>query len=158
MNLEQVVSFDLHLTGPCTQCHNGPVKQIYSIEDLAEYTRRYPLHMSIPYTIVIERFVDKNVTDKYKILVGDKLIYPNDIDAFLKDQYKNTFNFNLSDTEHKPVMFDGVPGHIFVRWHYLTDSDVFVERETLNQIWPVETGRPPVGLVELLNKKTENVH
>ena len=53
MNLEQVVSFDLRLTGPCTQCHNGPVKQIYSIEDLAEYTHKYPLHMNIPYTIVI---------------------------------------------------------------------------------------------------------
>ena len=156
MNNENV-KFCLHLTGPCTQCHNGPVKQISSIEDLAEYTRRYPLHMNIPYTIVIERVIDKKVTDKYKILVGDKLIYPNDIDAFLKDQYKNTFNFDLKKTENKPVMLDGVPGHCFVRWHYL-DDDVFVERETLNQIWPVKTGTPPVGLVELLNQKTEKVY
>ena len=170
MNLEQIIRFDLRLTGPCTQCHNGPVKQIYSIEDLAEYTRKYPLHMNIPYTIVIERVINKKVTDKYKILVGDKLIYPNDIDAFLKDQYKKTFNFDLKKTEKKPVMLDGVPGHCFVRWHYLTNADVFVERKTLNQILPVKTGtppimlflpiktgKPPVGLVELFNKKTENV-
>ena len=156
MNLEQVVSFDLRLTGPCTQCHNGPVKQIYSIEDLAEYTRRYPLHMSIPYTIVIERVINKKVTDKYKILVGDKLIYPNDIDAFLKDQYKNTFNFDLKKTENKPVMLDGIPGHTFVRWHYLGDTDIFVERETLNQIWPEKTGKLPLGLATFFNK--EKVH
>ena len=156
MNLEQIVRFDLRHTGPCTQCHNGPVKQISSIEDLAEYTRRYPLHMNIPYTIVIERIIDKMVTDKYKILVGDRLIYPCDIDTFLKNQYSKTFNFNLAETENKPVMLDGVPGHCFVRWHYLTDADIFVERKTLNQILPFKTGKPPVGLVELFNKKIEN--
>ncbi len=156
MNNENV-EFYLRHTGACTQCHNGPYKQIPSIEDLVEYTRRYPLHMNIPYTIVIERVIDKKVTDKYKILVGDKLIYPNDIDAFLKDQYKKTFNFDLKKTENKPVMLDGVPGHCFVRWHYLTDADTFVERKTLNQIWPIKTNKPPVGLVELFNKKIENV-
>jgi len=156
MNLEQIVRFDLRLTGPCTQCHNGPVKQIYSIEDLAEYTRRYPLHMSIPYTIVIERVIGKDVTDKYKILVGDKLIYPNDIAIFLTDQYKKTFNFDLKKTENKPVMLDGVPGHCFVRWHYLGDTDIFVERETLNQIWPTATKKIPVGLTTFFNK--EKVH
>jgi hypothetical protein len=57
--------------------------------------------------------------------------------------------------ENKPVMLDGIPGHIFVRWHYLTNADVFVERKTLNQIWPVATGKPPFELVELLNQKTD---
>ena len=174
MNNENV-EFYLRHTGPCTQCHNGPFKQISSFDDLLKYTRGYPLHMDIPYTLRLKRIADEIVTDEYTILVGDKLIYPNDVATFLIDQYKNTFNFNLSDTEHKPVMLDGVHEQIIVgtrkngvlmpdqkirsaQWHYLTNADIFVERETLNQIWPVETGRPPVGLVELLNKKTEKVY
>ena len=159
MNNENV-EFYLRHTGPCTQCYNGPFKQIYSIEDLAEYTRKYPLHMNIPYTIIIERVIDKKVTDKYKILVGDRLIYPKDIENFLTDQYKNTFNFNADNTENKPVMLDGVPGHIFVRWHYLTNADVFVERKTLNKIWPEDENlwKTPVGLVQLLKKTKEKVY
>lgn len=145
--------FYLRHTGPCTQCHNGPFKQIYSLKDLAKYTAGYPLHMSIPYTIVIERFVDKRLKDKYTILVGDRLIYPSDIATFLTDQYKNTFNFDANSAENKPVMLDSVPGHLFVRWHYLTIADVFVERKTLNQIWPVETGKPPINLVQMMNRK-----
>lgn len=152
MNNENV-EFYLRHTGPCTQCNNGPFKQIYSIDDLLKYTRGYPLHMGIPYTIKIERLIDKKAIDKYTILVGDRLIYPNDIDTFLKDQYKKTFNFDANNAESKPVMLDGIPGHIFVRWHYLTNADVFVERKTLNQIWPVATGKPPFELVELLNQK-----
>jgi len=89
-------------------------------------------------------------------LVGDKLIYPNDIAIFLTDQYKKTFNFDLKKTENKPVMLDGVPGHCFVRWHYLGDTDIFVERETLNQIWPTATKKIPVGLTTFFNK--EKVH
>ena len=145
----------LHHTGPCTQCHNGPFKQIYSIEYLLKYTREYPLHMDIPYTLRLKRLVGTKVIDEYTILVGDRLIYPNDIDTFLKDQYRKTFNFDVDSAENKPVMLDGVPGHIFVRWHYLTDVDVFVERKTLNQIWPVKTDRPPVGLVNFLTKTND---
>jgi len=154
MNNENI-EFYLRHTGPCTQCHNGPFKQIYSIEDLAKYTNGYPLHMNIPQTIEIECAKDKTILHKYKILVGDKLIYPKDIENFLTDQYKNTFNFDTTKMENKPVMLDGIPGHIFVRWHYLTNADVFVERKTLNQIWPVATGKPPFELVELLNQKTD---
>ncbi len=167
--MAKVVEFYLRHSGPCTQCHNGPFKQISSIEDLAKYTAHYPLHMNIPHTIIIERVIDKKVTDKYTILVGDRLIYPNDIETFLMDQYKKTFNFDLNKTENKPVMLDSIPGHIFVRWHYLTDADIFVERKTLNQILPVKTGtppimlflsiktgKPPVGLVELFDRKIEN--
>ena len=45
-------------------------------------------------------------------------------------------------------------------WLYaieLTKQDIVVDRN-LNQIWPIATKQPPVGVIELLNKKTEKVY
>ena len=49
-----------------------------------------------------------------------------------------------------------------MKWHIvnckpLSEENIVVD-ENLNQIWPAKTNKPPVGLVELLNKQTEKVY
>ena len=100
------------------------------------------------------------------------LWYAGDVNKYLTERYGSVLNFNPSEESlDKPISF-----HVFhnnsiglrnpktgapteqvwrsVSWRYLGDFDVVVDAN-LNQIWPVATGKPPVALVELLNKTTE---
>ena len=66
------------------------------------------------------------------------------------------FNATMQD---KPVMLDKIqtvmaPGKQTrsAQWHYLTENDVFVDRN-MNQLWPINTDRPPVALLDFIKKK-----
>ncbi len=182
--MKEVVEFYLQNTGPCTPFNSGPVKQISSFEDLAHYVACYS--SSLPYKIEIKRIVytldtgryvtsgrstlgqkrclnnhpiiDKKTTDKFVLLVGNKLAYPADVARFLTEQYGSALDFNAIQKD-KPVMLDKIqtvmaPGKQTrsAQWHYLTENDVFVDRN-MNQLWPINTGTVPAGLVEMFNKK-----
>ena len=47
--------------------------------------------------------------------------------------------------------FDGHDAH----WRILTDKDTVVDTN-LNQIWPITTKKPPIKIIEMLNKTAEN--
>ena len=98
--MAKVVEFYLTCIGPCTPGGNSPAKQIYSFEDLINYTNSY--YSSMPYTIelkcVVKTYdenkyesanavhilgqtktykkhpiIEEKIVDTYKIYVGDKV-------------------------------------------------------------------------------------
>lgn len=182
--MKEVVEFYLRNTGPCTPFNSGPVKQISSFEDLANYVASYS--SSLPYKIEVKRIVytlddgkyiiggrstlgqkrslnghpiiDKNITDNVAFFVGNKLAYPADVARFLIEQYGSALDFNATQKD-KPAVLDKIqtvmaPGKQTrsAQWHYLTENDVFVDRN-MNQLWPENTETVPVGLVELFNQE-----
>ena len=104
--------------------------------------------------------VDEEEINKFKFFVGNKLIYPVDIINFLTEQSGSPLDFDVK-AENKPVMLDGVHEQIIVgtrdkktgallpdkkvrsvKWHYLTNQEIFVDRN-INQLWPRDTGEIP---------------
>lgn len=140
----------LHI-GPCTQ-DSGPFRQIFSFNNLLQYTSHYPLHMNMPFTLHLEYFANNKMADKHKILVGNKLIYPEDVKLFLINQYNSTLDFTAD--EDRPIMLDSIPKYSSVLWHYLTDADIFLERETLGQLWKKDEnlGKVPSWLREFCDR------
>ena len=108
-------------------------------------------------------------------IIMPKLIYANDVKEHLIKTYGTLGKFDPKKFDPKtPVFLDvfehtgvglrnsktGAPTHM--KWYTvnckpLSKEDIVVDKN-LNQIWPVKTNKPPVGLVELLNKKTEKVY
>ena len=108
-------------------------------------------------------------------IIMPKLIYANDVKEHLIKTYGTLGKFDPKKFDPKtPVFLDvfehtgtglrnsktGAPTHM--KWYTvnckpLSKKDVVVD-ERLNQIWPAKTNKPPVGLVELLNKQTEKVY
>lgn len=160
MNLEQVVSFDLRLTGPCTPFRSGPFKTIVSFDDLKHYIQTYS--SSMPYTIDItervltfdtDRYiaggrstlaqrrtwnnylvVEEKETNKFRFFVGKKLIYPADIINFLTEQYGSSLDFDV-DTENKPVMLDGIHEQIIVGAHNRETGTLMPDKKTRSAQW-----------------------
>lgn len=103
------------------------------------------------------------------------LVYADDIKKYLMEQYGSTFDFRPSnDFTGVPMIFDiiehssvglrnpktGMPTYQkwhSVLWRALTDKEVVVDKN-MNQLWPANTGKPPVELVNLLKKRTEKIH
>lgn len=172
--MAKVVEFYLHNIGPCTPLGGGDEKQINSFEDLVHYTNSYT--SSMPYTIELKcvvktydetKFVGRHTlgqtrtyknhpiikeetVDTYKLYVGDKLVYPSDVDKFVREQYTSPLDFDVAAVEQKPIMFhvrtQTLAGtydpktrrpkvNRFVDWNYLDDANgVFVDRKTLGRI------------------------
>lgn len=183
--MAKVVEYYLHNIGPCTLLGGGDEKQINSFEDLINYTNSYS--SSMPYTIELKCIVktyDENtfvgrhtlgetikeeVVDTYKLFVGDKLIYPNDVDKFVREQYASPLDFDVAKVEQKPIMFHVRTQPLmgtydpktrrprvnrFVDWDYLDRAKgVFVDRKTLGGI--TKTGRVckvPISLKRFFTK------
>ena len=193
MKMAKVVEFYLHNIGPCTPLGGGDEKQINSFEDLVNYTNSYS--SSMPYTIELKcvvKIYDENmfvgrhtlgqtktyknhpivkeeVVDTYKLFVGDKLVYPNDVDKFVREQYASPLDFDVATVEQKPIVFhvrtQTLAGtydpktrrpkvNRFVDWNYLDRANgVFVDRKTLRRITGNgEIGEVPVKLKEFFTK------
>ena len=127
--MAKIVEFYLTNTGPCTPLGGASNKQIYSFEDLINYTNSYS--SSMPYTIELKcvvktydesRFVGRHTlgqtrtyknhpvtkeetVDTYKLFVGDKLAYPSDVAKFVTEQYGSSLDFDVTQIENKPVVF-----------------------------------------------------
>ncbi len=189
--MEKATEFHLYNIGPCTPLGGGSVKQIDFFEDLLKYTNSYSA--SMPYTIEItptvytydadkyvnetrhtlgqkntyknHPIIDMETKNKYKILVGDRLIYPADIIKFLTEQYGSPLDFDVN-AENKPVMLDGVRVQTLVgtydpktkkekviryaNWHYLDkNTDEFLNRKTLVKMFGVGMGRVPDELIQM---------
>jgi len=185
--MAKVVEFYLHNIGPCTPLGGGDEKQINSFEDLVHYTNSYT--SSMPYTIELKcvvktydetKFVGRHTlgqtrtyknhpiikeetVDTYKLYVGDKLVYPSDVDKFVREQYTSPLDFDVAAVEQKPIMFhvrtQTLAGtydpktrrpkvNRFVDWDYLDDANgVFVDRKTLGRITENgKIGEVPVDL------------
>ncbi len=126
------------------------------------------------YSINGHPITNKETTDYLRFFVGDRLIHAIDIRNFLNEQYRSTINFDATN-ENRAVMLDNVQTQIkmdneklhtniwkktpppsFVRWHYLTHKDIFVDRN-LKKLYGYGKGKIPVTLIQLFNKKVEHV-
>lgn len=103
---------------------------------------------------------------RFHVYIMKKLQYANDIKKYLDDNYAGTIDFNHVATD-MPIAFGGwtfqkdysmerkEPIKIQVKkavYSYIRDKDIVVD-ENLNQIWPKNTGKLPVGLAELFSKE-----
>lgn len=117
--------------------------------------------------------INQKTTDYFRFFVGAKLIRAADVRNFLNEQYRSTINFDATN-ENRAVMLDNVQTQIqmnnaklhtniwkkapppsFVRWHYLTPKDVFVDKN-LKKLYGYGKGKVPAALVRLFNKKVEH--
>ena len=125
------------------------------------------------YSINGHPITKQTTTDYLRFFVGDRLIHPGDIRNFLNEQYRSTINFDATQ-EKRSVMLDNVqtqikmdnaklhtniwkktPGPSFVRWHYLTRKDIFVDRN-LKKLYGYGKGKVPGALIQIFNKKVEH--
>ena len=104
--------------------------------------------------------IDKKTSNLGKFYVGNKLIYPTDIISILTEQYGSGLGIDAG-AKKDAAMLDKIQTIMspngqtrLAQWHYLTLYDTFVDH-SLNQIWPVATGKPPVALVKLFGNKTK---
>ncbi len=103
-------------------------------------------------------------TDKFDFYVMNSLMYKQDIDMYMtKDfpHYKWHYMNLPKNKTKKPLLFVtragwGIDG-IGVEVKELTKKDCVINKEG-QQIWPVNTGNYPSKLVEMLNKKTEEIN
>jgi len=109
-------------------------------------------------------------TDTKFEFIMPKILYPNDIRQYLWAQFGSTLNFkpdaNLANT---PLTFSvhnqssvglrscvaGAPSIIewkTVSYRPLSNKDTVVDTN-LNQLWPENTGKLPIGLTQLFNQE-----
>ena len=114
-------------------------------------------------------------TDAKIELFLPQLMYPNDVAEYLIKKYGQKFNFNPKKFDQKIPLFFDVFEHSSVgmclsatspaprmKWQDvhctpLSKKDVVTDKN-LNQLWPENTGKLPVQLIELLDKNKEKVH
>ena len=181
MEIKTYVYFNVKYVEPENYGQSGSIN---NIDDLKNYISCQGLGRKVSYTLQLERTVrvvaDNNYpgqvmkTDDFTFVVADRLMYLDDLIAYVK---KNATGKECQDVNFKNIAQYRYDNPIFFTGHEhngsflpdkpiekrtltcrpITNNDIVVDKN-LNQIWPVKTGKPPVGLVELLNKKTENVH
>lgn len=181
MEIKTYVYFNVKYVEPENYGQSGSIN---NIDNLKNYISCQGLGRKVSYTLQLERTVrvvaDNNYpgqvikTDDFTFVVADKLMYLGDLQAYVKKNavgtecqdvnFKNFAQFDLD----KPVFFTGheyngsfLPDAPVAKrpltCRPITNDDIVVDKN-LNQIWPTKTNKPPVELVELLNKQTENVH
>jgi len=182
MEIKTYVYFNVKYVEPENYGQSGSIN---NIDNLKNYISCQGLGRKVSYTLQLERTVrvvaDNNYpgqvikTDDFTFVVADKLTYLGDLITYVK---KNALGDNCQNVNFKnfaqykydnPIFFTGKYEHNGsflpdapvekrpLTCRPITKDDVVVDKN-LNQIWPVKTGKPPVGLVELLNKKTEKVY
>ena len=159
----------------CCQANQKKIHKIEIIRDLClinldEGEKRFMdfNQDSIDGHKVLSRIEDGKIT-----LITPQYYYPKDVRKLLKKEYGSVLNFNPAD-EKKPGIYT-VYEHTSrglmnqktfcpcintwndVSWKPLTTKDIVVDKNC-NQIWPTATKQPPIGLIELLSKKTEKVY
>ena len=126
----KITEFYLKNTGPCTPFNSGPVKQIFSFEDLAHYVACYSSSMPfqieikrIDYTVDKNRYIagarstlgqnrilnghpiiDKKTSNLGKFYVGNKLICLADIINFLTEQYGSGLGIEADGKSYAAVL------------------------------------------------------
>jgi len=103
-------------------------------------------------------FCDKSL--KFIMSMTGKLMYPETIKDTLcvPAWFKGGKNIDNKSNLHRniPVYIEKLDDyHAWCR--PLNDKDIVVNAD-LNQIWPTKTKKPPIALVELLNKTTEKIY
>lgn len=102
-------------------------------------------------------FPDKKIS--VILSTTDKLLYATDIEPLLQPKNPGFYMEKDKLSGGKPIYLESFDGYD-VQYRPLTQNGItndIVIDTNLNQIWPVATGKPPVALVELLNKTTEKV-
>ena len=183
MKIEPHVYFEIEYA----EIDNKHGKQtVLNINEFKHYIQCYRPLRVVSCAFLIKRqvyFVANNrgslgpglTTDELKIIVAQKLTYLSDLQEYLK---RNAENNNCQDvifknfsefTPEEPIFFTGpyefngsfLPDAPIksrpLTCRPLNSQDIVVDKN-LNQIWPVKTGKPPVGLVELLSKTTEKIY
>ncbi|MBP5485902.1 MAG: hypothetical protein J6Y07_04325 [Alphaproteobacteria bacterium] len=88
------------------------------------------------------------------------IMYQKDMIKYLMETHllQSTPNFKpiTPDQQNLPICFD--IGATYTIWSFLDKNTNVILDKNLNQIWPTKTNKPPVGLVELMNKTTEKVY
>ncbi len=102
--------------------------------------------------------------DEFDFYLMDSLMYKQDVDKYMTKNYEG-FDWHYANlpnnTEAVPFVFDlrrgwGQPVSV-VYMKELTQKDCVINKQG-HQIWPVNTGKYPFKLVEMLNKKTEEIN
>ncbi len=98
-------------------------------------------------------------TDKFDFYVMDSLMYKQDIDVYMTKNFRG-FDWRYDsvlpqNSKDMPLVFKVVFSVVLVE--KLTKKDCVVNKQG-KQIWPVNTGKYPSKLVEMLNKKTEEIN
>lgn len=181
MEIKTYVYFNVKYVEPENYGQSGSIN---NIDDLKNYISCQGLGRKVSYTLQLERTVRVVADDKYPgqviptdtftFVVADKLTYFGDLQAYVKKNavgnrcqdvnFKNFAQFSLD----KPIFFTGhehngsfLPDAPVAKrplsCRPITAKDIVVDKN-LNQIWPAKTNKPPVELVELLNKQTEKVY
>ena len=187
MRIEPVVTFVVEYAEPEDYGHQETIKNIDGLKQYINCQglgRHVSYALSIKrqlYFLADDRYVLKDnnnqkiTTDIIKIIVAQKLTYFSDLQEYVREnalgkdcQDVNFKNFAQYKSD-KPIFFTGkyeyngsfLPNAPVAKrplsCRPITQEDIVVDKN-LNQIWPAKTNKPPVGLVELLNKQTEKVH
>ena len=162
----------------------APETQFKTIEELQKYISlqqeelMYPLKINRSCYIFDEdlptRKPEKHHSGNFQFFVSDKLVYPQDVKKYLQaNGATKSIRVDNADKikQDTPVLFRELVFYPMdthskipqkkrnnsFEIRPLTEQDVVVDKN-LNQIWPKNTGKAPVGLVELLAKQTEKVY
>ena len=112
-----------------------------------------------------------------RMIVSNKLTYPQDVRNILNQQYGSTLDFDVNKQWHEstPVYFSGVNERkqyglrnsktdapssytlYFVKCRPLGSKDIVVD-DNLNQIWSQKTNAAPKELIALLAKTKEEIY
>ena len=181
MKIKTYVYFNVKYVEPENYGQSGSIN---NIDNLKNYIYSQRLGDKVSYSLCVTRTVqivaDNNCpgqiipTGTFTFIVADKLTYLGDLQAYVKKNavgkecqdvnFKNFAQFSLD----KPIFFTGheyngsfLPNAPVAKrplsCRPITQEDIVVDKN-LNQIWPAKTNKPPVELVELLNKQTEKVY
>ena len=113
--------------------------------------------------------ITQTMREHFGFYIMDKLQFASDIKKYLDEHFDSktdavSFDASCNDL---PIAFSGwetkrhqLPFKSYmtsvrnILYRYIGHNETVVDKN-LNQIWPMATGKPPVALVELLNKTTE---
>ena len=125
----------------------------------------------VTYKIDLNRIVTIRDTDdllKYKsvafpdeemsviLSTTGKILRISDINTLFKKEFPKFFFIQHEYNCFCPIYLESFDGHD-VLVHAL-DKDNIVIDPNLNQIWPVATNQPPIGLINMLSKTKEKVY
>ena len=187
MKMKPYVNFCVEIVEPCDYGHKEQIKDLSGLKHYIDCQGigrvvSYAILIKRQLYFIADnkwRLTTNNgqdiITDSLKLIVAPKLTYFADLWKYLnknalgKDcQCVNLENFAQFE-QNTPIFFTGqyefngsflpdAPVHKRpLTCRPLTDNDIVINNN-MKQLWPVATGNPPIGLVELLNKTTEKVH
>lgn len=162
-------------------CQKGQFSDIFNLRNILQNSLNHDsFELILTKTVLAEKYAQNQKpvvldSEKFNIIVMDKLTYPRDIRRFLKQNYNNIFNFDeLKLPASAPVYFGGVLereelGPIdpntgdkttytrrYVECRTLNDND-FVVNKNLCKFLPVSSDLIPWKIIKFLDTHI-NIH